>query len=141
MSMRPRLILSPYWLSQEDAQTIAAFEKNQQSDRRRLEAKDRLGVALDQGVKLINECRSKGVIANALNDKANVWWNDLQNLVRSTYGEGEVSSLQHGWGTVVYSDSGQPNEDLRVNLDRILQRLTKMIQSADTKPLKDDVKI
>jgi hypothetical protein len=134
--------MSPSRLAQQDSDRIAALELAQQSDRRRIGIKDKLGVALDGGRKLMAECRAEGIERTDLEDRANKWYEGLQNFVTACFGEGEANYLRHGVdGGVVYSDGSKPNEDLRLNIQRALKQLTHILQGADTKPIRDDFKI
>ncbi len=119
-------------------QKIAELQTSLQSDRRRIAVKEKLGNALANGVALMKECKSDEVDRTDLEARANKWFSDLQTFVLLAFGEGEQIYLQHGSGTLVYSGSDHPNRDLRNSLDHIMQRLTKILQSADTKPIRDD---
>jgi len=121
---------------------IADLESVLQLDKRRIAIKEKLGVALSDGQKIMNECRAEGIERTDLEDRANKWYEGLHNFVTACFGGGEANYLRHGVdGGVVYSDGSKPNEDLRLNIQRALKQLTHILQGADTKPIRDDFKI
>jgi hypothetical protein len=133
-----RLVLSPYWITKEDTENIEKLKVILGLDRRRIAIKDKLGKGLETLINFMKECRIEGTNNDDLKKRIFSWFDEFQNFVRDAYGEGELTYLQYGTDTVVYSDSSKPNEELRVFLDHLSKRLTKILQNADNKPIKDN---
>ena len=125
-------VSASYFVWRRERDTISDLQNKENSVEKRLTIKATLGILLEQASTLIIECKNSSMDKEVLFANAKVWNDKTKKFILESLGSGEVHYFIHGGDTLVYSDPGQPHENLRVELDHLSKRLTKILNRVDS---------
>lgn len=127
---------APQEMAAEEAAEMFELSRASALRKRRVEIKQHLGAALQEGGRLMSECSSADN-PDELESRMNDWLTRTHEIITSAVGQGEATLLLNGTGLTVYSRGGAKNSDLLVAMDPKMQRIADLIERIDNIALND----
>jgi hypothetical protein len=128
-----KLVAAPKVLAEETEQALAVLRRQADQKDRKRAAKDALGAFMNEGNKLVRDCRERDVETDAL-----AWATRCRDLIRDTFGSGEAALFLDDSGYTFFSN-GSARDRVRNFIIGRTRRLGELLPRVDHMDLCADI--